>query len=333
MDENDIFKDFTPEKWQFNTMPVFEHEEFIGVPGPTHHLPPGSSPFDFFCLFIPTYFWALWASYTNAKANMEYGNSKGTPRKWHAVTGAELKAWVASVMLWSTWKTISFQNFHAGTMDPNKVQRWFPSFTRWEQIKRFFKLSHPEHEDPTDKLTKVRGLWEYFLAACKANLWPGENVAVDEAMKKFKGRCSFKQYIKNKPVRWGLKIFCLCCSATAYLWNAIIYVGKKKTDDQKKKEMGATTATVLDLVGPLANKNHCVFMDNFYTSIPLFVELRKRGFSATGTVRKGRKGLCKEVTIKSNEERILKKKEVLHALHPWAPFAICLGLTNVQCMS
>jgi hypothetical protein len=29
-------------------------------------------------------------------------------------------------------------------------------------------------------------------------------VALDEAIKKFKGRCSFKQYIKNKPTKWGL---------------------------------------------------------------------------------------------------------------------------------
>jgi len=55
-----------------------------------------------------------------------------------------------------------------------------------------------------------------------------------------KGRCSFKQYIKSKPVRWGLKIFCVCCSLTGYLWNATIYIGKNNTDEDKKKEISST---------------------------------------------------------------------------------------------
>jgi hypothetical protein len=307
-DDSDIFGQFTSENWRFNVMPDIHPLEFTGVPGPTHQLPADSMPFEFFCLFIPTFFWPLWAGYTNTKASMELPTKKGNPRHWYAITGAELKAWVASVMFWCTFKSFSFQNFHAGRLDPNRVNRWFPSYTRWEQIKRYFKISNPEEEDPYDKMAKVRGLWEHFLAACKANLWPSKEVAVDEAMKKFKGRCSFKQYIKNKPVRWGLKIFCACCAATVYLWNAILYVGKQQTEENSKKEMGATTAIVVDLLGPLSGKNHHVFTDNFYTSIPLMVELRKRGFSLTGTIRTNRKGLCKEVTIKKNEERQLKKK-------------------------
>jgi hypothetical protein len=56
--------------------------------------------------------------------------------------------------------------------------------------------------------------------------WPSQQVSIDEVIKKFKGRCSFMQYMKNKPLRWGLKIFCVCCSATGFLWNASIYCGR-----------------------------------------------------------------------------------------------------------
>ena len=42
---------------------------------------------------------------------------------------------------------------------------------------------------------------DYFLSACKAKYWLDANVAPDEAIKKFKGRYIFKQYIENKPVR------------------------------------------------------------------------------------------------------------------------------------
>ena len=59
---------------------------------------------------------------------------------------------------------------------------------------------------------RIRELFNHFIAACKANYQPGEKIALDEAMKKFKGHCIFKQYIKNKPVRWGIKIYCVACS-------------------------------------------------------------------------------------------------------------------------
>ena len=67
------------------------------------------------------------------------------------------------------------------------------------------------------------------------NFWPVQQVGIDETIKKIKGHCSFRQYIKSKPVRWGLKIFCVCCSITVYLWNATIYVGKNETEDDRKK--------------------------------------------------------------------------------------------------
>jgi Transposase IS4 len=49
-----------------------------------------------------------------------------------------------------------------------------------------------------------------------------------------------------------------------------------------------------------------VHFDNYYTSIPLFLELDNMRILANGTVRTNRKGLCKKVTITKGEERQLK---------------------------
>ena len=67
---------------------------------------------------------------------------------------------------------------------------------------------------------------------------------------KFKGRCSFKQYIKSNPIRWGLKIFCICCSLTGYLWNACIYIGRND-DEVQVKDMPHTQ-------WPEISSNHCL---------------------------------------------------------------------------
>lgn len=82
---------------------------------------------------------------------------------------------------------------------------------------------------------RIRELFDYFIGACRAQYWLDVNVALDEAIKKFKGRCIFKQYIKNKPVRWGIIFFAVCCSATAYLWNAMFYLGKRKEDALQRR--------------------------------------------------------------------------------------------------
>jgi hypothetical protein len=95
-----------------------------------------------------------------------------------------------------------------------------------------------------DKLHKVREIWDDFISRCKILFWLAQQLGLDEAIKKFKGRCSFKQYIKSKPVRWGLKIFCVCCSLTGYLWNATICVGKNETETETEKKKISAGHTV-----------------------------------------------------------------------------------------
>ena len=59
----------------FNQEPFIEELFFTASPGPKHTLSPENTvPFDYFCLYIPIYFWSLWVQYTNAKAANERGN-------------------------------------------------------------------------------------------------------------------------------------------------------------------------------------------------------------------------------------------------------------------
>jgi hypothetical protein len=210
--------------------------------------------------------WSKIAVYTNKRAAQSDQDSK---RAWYPTSGAEMKAWFATVIWWCLVRNITFEDFFKMEVDPTRLKRWFSTLKRWKQIKRFMKWSdcnldpHNKH----DRLYRIREIFDVFIGACRQNYWPGVEIALDEAIKKFKGRCVFKQYIKNKPVRWGFKIFCICCSATAYLWNAMFYLGKK--EDEPKAGNSVTTQTVLKLLEPLAQMNHRVHMDNYYTGLPL----------------------------------------------------------------
>jgi hypothetical protein len=54
---------------------------------------------------------------------------------------------------------------------------------------------------------------------------------------------------------------------------------------------GAAYGVVMNLLHGLVDKEHCVVMDNFFTSIPLFRVLASKGIYATGTIKSNRIGL------------------------------------------
>ena len=62
----------------------------------------------------------------------------------------------------------------------------------------------------------------------------------------------------------------------------------------------------MQLVEGFEQKGHHVYMDNLYTSIPLFESLMRAGIGACGTVRINRRGLPTEI------KKTIKKGEVVH---------------------
>ena len=45
-----------------------------------------------------------------------------------------------------------------------------------------------------------------------------------------KNKFGFKQYIKDKTIKWGIKTFILCESNSGYIVNAEVYTGKVDDD-------------------------------------------------------------------------------------------------------
>ena len=54
---------------------------------------------------------------------------------------------------------------------------------------------------------------------------PGRDVSIDEALLLWKGRLSWKQFIRTKQTRFGIKTFVLADASTGYVWNSVIYTG------------------------------------------------------------------------------------------------------------
>ena len=161
---------------------------------------------------------------------------------------------------------------------------------RFDLIWRFLHLSNNNQPNNNDKLSKLRFFLDYLNRKFKEVYKPNAHMTVDESMVPFKGRLGFKQYMPAKPVKWGIKVWSLCESATGYLYNFQIYIGA-----EGQAEHGLSYRVVMDLCVCLANTFITVVFDNFYTSCELLKNLLIRGIYACGTIRQNRKGLPQEL--------------------------------------
>lgn len=109
----------------------------------------------------------------------------------------------------------------------------------------------------------------------------------------WKGRLSFAQLIATKAAQIGIKSYELCESKTGYLWQMIIYTGKKErhnveSNENEAEPEGATSRTVVKLVRPLLNRGHTLVMDNFYNSPLLARTVKAQKTDVMGTLRLNR---------------------------------------------
>ncbi|KAL4120740.1 hypothetical protein QTP88_013376 [Uroleucon formosanum] len=116
----------------------------------------------------------------------------------------------------------------------------------------------------------------------------GEYVTVDEMLESFRGKCRFRQYIANKPAKYGIKIFSLVDSRTFYTLNMEIYCGQQ--EERPYKVVNSGKEIVLRLIKPISKTGRNVTCDNWFTSVPLATELLKKyRITMVGTIRKNKR--------------------------------------------
>ncbi|XP_041982293.1 piggyBac transposable element-derived protein 4-like [Aricia agestis] len=137
-----------------------------------------------------------------------------------------------------------------------------------------------------DRLRRLRPILTHLNSAFKSNYILSKDICIDESLTLWKGRLKFKQYIRNKASKFGIKTFELCESTTGYLWSFIVYTGKQSaTDLEQSPGVPKSAAVVKKLISPLLNKGYRLFMDNWYNSPLLARFLKLNGTDCVGTLR------------------------------------------------
>ena len=169
--------------------------------------------------------------------------------------------------------------------------------------------------DDFDKLYKIRPFLEDLKTNFKLQYNPPCEQAVDEAMVKYKGRTSLKQYMPIKPIKRGIKLWCRADSTNGYLCDFDVYTGKQPSGVQH----GFGYTVVSKLCQNIKGKWYCVFFDSFVTSCKLIEDLYSDKILCCGTVRQGRKefppALFDKYTVKNfprGDAMWIMKGPILH---------------------
>jgi len=204
----------------------------------------------------------------------------------------EMFVFLAITMLMARNKKLEIQDYWS--MDPLSHQPIFGKYmsrNRYQIILRMLHFNQNEDQVPGDRLAKVRMPLKEITTNFKEAMIPFENLAIDESLVLWKGRLSFKQFIKTKRHRFGIKIFVLCDVETDFILDIIIYTGSTTEYKKTDPSLGISGAVVNTLIKPYLNRGHKLFIDNWYSSPSLANYLHKRKTNVTGTVRKNRKGM------------------------------------------
>jgi hypothetical protein len=168
---------------------------------------------------------------------------------------------------------------------------------RFRTIKRYMHLAD-NNCLVQSKVAKVLPLLQLLRKQCQQFGIFHEFLSIDESMVPYRGLHSARQFIKNKPVRFGYKVWMLC-SANGFPYNFEIYCGK---DENRKNPLGSHVINTM--LEPVVNTNcHVVFFDNFFTSHKLLTDLTEKNIRACGTVRENRTGHCPLVSNKEIQKK------------------------------
>ena len=296
-DENETEKDKYETKWGVKRDHV-RVNLFNQPTGPTQTLLSQRGVKNFFELMFDNKVWHHICKQTNLYAKQQM-QLKPDP-DWKSLGVGELKSWVGCLMAMGLNKQ---NNLRMYWESPWRLSMVADRFTRdrFLAIRKYLHLADnsvvfDNKTSHADRLAKVRPLLNLLLQNFHSNYQPSRFLTVDEDMCKFKGRNVMKQYMRAKIVKWGYKIWKLCDSSSAYTLSLDVYTGASET----KLELGLAHAVVMKLMGSHLEKNHVVVMDNYFTSVPLFVNLLARSTYACGTVRSNRKYLPEQFGTKQD---------------------------------
>ena len=200
------------------------------------------NPFSVFSLFFTEKLWEHLTHQTNLYAKQQIDKTSKNNEikvnsrinKWKDITSNEMKTYIGIILWMSVHKCSQISDHWSTDLLYESNFHKFMSYNKFINIHKFFHTANNDDiSNLDDSIYKIRQILVHFTMLWRTYYEIKSHLAIDEAMIKFDGRLAFKQYMKQKPTKWGIKAFLMCDSMTGYCYKLNIYYGK---DDEKLDE-------------------------------------------------------------------------------------------------
>ena len=256
------------------------------------------SPLDYFKLLWTDELTNLVVEQTNLYSTQQSGNCVNTSKD-------EMEQFIGMHIKMGIVQLPSYVSYWSQEMRYSPVADVMPR-GRFQKLKKYlhFVDNMTYDEAVPDKLFKIRPVLEKVRNQCLL-IPPEECHSVDEQIIPSKTRYSkIRQYNPKKPSKWGFKNL-VRAGASGIIYDFYIYGGKVEQDPVMDgfENLQKSAQVVARLCKDLPHHaNHKLFFDNWFSTISLFICLKRLGILACGTMRANRLQGC---SLKSNKE--LKK--------------------------
>ncbi|KAJ2954434.1 hypothetical protein O0L34_g2704 [Tuta absoluta] len=322
VDSND---DETPSNFPFTADPGFKFQS----PGP-------SKVSEMMDLFFTDDFIELIVAQTNlyAMQNFYTRNLRRHSRlkAWKDTDLAEMRVFLGLLLHMGTvnlpslehyWKKdeLYYMPLFSGIMSRN----------RFQMILRYLHFTDNEDDDGSP-LYKLQSVLDHFNTVMSEIYTPYVNICIDESMMLWRGRLVFRQYIKNKKHKYGIKLYKLC-ESNGIVIKIRIYTGKTNESNLRgaQAKYNHSTQIVMDLLQGYLDQGYKLFTDNFYNSVLLAKLLTERSTYICGTLRKNRKGNPKGLlSTKLNKGQLIAQRKDKVYVCNWKDKREVLCISNMH---
>ncbi|POM69866.1 Hypothetical protein PHPALM_13809 [Phytophthora palmivora] len=173
---------------------------------------------------------------------------------------------------------------------------------RFTTILRYLHFQNSSAEVPTtDRAWKVRPILQTLQRTFRRGYRLGERISFDEGT--IPNRSKFnpvRVYNKDKPHKYGTKVYMTCCAESGYCSRIEVYMGAsdeakhaKTPVERKTAAKGVAQKAMIRNITKALNGQpgkRLIVADNFYSSCALALELLEKGYYYVGTHRNDRLG-------------------------------------------
>ncbi|XP_028324766.1 piggyBac transposable element-derived protein 3-like [Gouania willdenowi] len=277
----------------------YEDIEAFQVPGSSFNPPDAiKTPFQYFKTLFTDEMIAHISQHTNLYSAQELGDPIRT-------SSQEIERFLSMLLFMGVFNFPAIDDYWHHESRFSVIADTMPR-RRFKLLRRFIHFNDNQQCDGSpDRFYKIRPLFDMLRQQCL--LIPSTyQHSVDEVMVAYKGTRagSLRQYIANKPDKWGFKLFCRA-SSSGIIHDLLLYQGASTffnitlTEQEEALGLGAKLVTTLCKTIPLPRLS-VVFCDNYFTSFDLIQNLHGNlGLRCIGTVRANRMG---GATLKTDKE-------------------------------